>query len=359
MQTKMDLKKSETEELIDKAWQGRLERDDAIALYNIDPITLFRLADSMRKRAVGDYVTYVVNRNINFTDICIGDCAFCSFRYNEGYILSIDEILKKAEEAVERGATEVCIQGGLLDNMKLEDYKMIVTSIKDRFPSLHIHAFSPMEVYHAAKTSEMDFRDVLKELKKAGLGSMPGTAAEILVDSVRSKICPHKLSSDEWEDVIKEAHRCGIPTTSTIMYGHIESIEDRIDHILRIRRIQKETGGFTEFVLLPFMNKNNALGKIAGRRCGIDDMKTHAISRVLLYNVINNIQASWVKLGLNMAQISLLFGVNDLGGTLMEEKISKSSGSKVGEYLSPDDIEELILKAGRIPRRRDTLYLLV
>ncbi|RZN64649.1 MAG: 7,8-didemethyl-8-hydroxy-5-deazariboflavin synthase subunit CofH [Candidatus Methanoliparum thermophilum] len=355
----MGLKKNEIDELIDKAWKGNLERNNVIALYNVNPIILFQLADSMRKKVVGDYVTYVINRNINFTDICIDDCAFCSFRYNEGYILSIEEILAKADEAVERGATEVCIQGGLLEGMGLEDYKLIVTSIKDRFPSLHIHAFSPMEVYHAARTSEMDFRDVLKELKKAGLGSMPGTAAEILVDSVRSKICPHKISSDKWEEIIKEAHRYGIPTTSTIMYGHIESIEDRIDHILRIKRIQKETGGFTEFVLLPFMSKNNALGRIADKRSGIDDMKMHAISRVLLYNVINNIQASWVKLGLDMAQLSLLFGVNDLGGTLMEEKISKSSGSEVGEYLSPEDMEKLILKAGRIPRRRDTLYFMV
>jgi len=349
----------EKDELIDKAWRGELEREDAINLYRIYPLKLFELADSMRRETVGEYITYVVNRNINFTDLCIGDCTFCAFRCKENYILSMEEILEKTRDAVGRGATEVCIQGGLLEGMKLEDYCTITEGIKDEFPKIHIHAFSPMEIYHMAKNSGIDTIYALKELKKSGLNSMPGTAAEILVNRIREKICPHKLSSEEWERIVKEAHGIGIPSTATIMYGHIETLEDRIDHILMIRRIQEETNGFTEFIPLPFMCENNELGKIVRRRGGIDDLRMHAIARILLYGAVDNIQASWVKLGLEMVQLSFLCGVNDLGGTLMEEKISKSSGSKAGEYLSPEEMEAMIIDAGRIPVRRDTLYNII
>ncbi len=349
----------EKDELIDKAWRGELERKDAIDLYRIYPLELFELADSMRRETVGEYITYVVNRNINFTDLCVGDCAFCAFREKEGYILSMEEILEKTRNAVDRGATEVCIQGGLLEGMKLEDYCSMIEGIKDEFLKIHIHAFSPMEIYHMARNSKIDTRYALRELKKSGLNSIPGTAAEILVDRIREKICPHKLSSKEWKRIIKEAHRMGIPSTATIMYGHIENLEDRIDHILIIKRIQEETNGFTEFIPLPFMCENNELGKIVRRRGGIDDLKMHALARILLYGKINNIQASWVKLGLDMVQLSFLVGVNDLGGTLMEEKISKSSGSRAGEYLSPEEMEAMIINAGRIPKRRDTLYNII
>lgn len=236
--------------------QGRIEAgkctpDDALALYK-DTSFLLSCADSLRRKAVGDRVTYVINRNINFTNRCIGTCRFCAFKKPDGYILSIPEILEKTREAEEINATEICIQGGLLPDWDIFNYCEILESIKEGFPQLHIHAYSPMEVFHAARNSNISIKEALSRLKKAGLGSMPGTAAEILVDRVREEICPEKLTTHEWIDVVRSAHRQGIPTTSTIMYGHIETLQERIEHIFIIREIQKKTGGFTEFVPLPF-----------------------------------------------------------------------------------------------------------
>ncbi len=332
--------------------------DDAQALYN-SPYLLFPLADRLRKKAVGDKVTYVINRNINFTNRCIGTCRFCAFRKPDGYILSIPEILEKVRAAVKINATEVCIQGGLLPDRDVFSYCEILEAIKEEFPQLHIHAFSPMEVHHAARNSNVSVKEALLNLRKSGLGSMPGTAAEILVDRVRKEICPEKLTTSEWIDVVRNAHRSGIPTTATIMYGHIETLEERIEHLLIIRDIQRETDGFTEFVPLPFMPSNNSLG--AGRHisCGFEDLKFHALARVLLYPHIRNIQASWVKLGKKLAQSALNAGANDLGGTLMEENISRSAGARNGEYMAPEEFERLIREINRIPQQRDTLYRFV
>lgn len=333
---------------------------------NLDPLELvrnpfeaFKLADELRRKAVGDVVTFVVNRNINFTDICINNCKFCSFRNRKGFKLSLEEIKKKVEEAVEFGCTEVCIQGGLLPNADLDFYVSILEAVRDVSKEIHIHAFSPMEVYHMARNSKIDVSEVLRTLKKEGLDSMPGTAAEILVDSVRAEICPMKLKTDEWVRVIKEAHRIGIPTTATMMYGHVETWMDRIKHIMLIKRIQQETQGFTEFIPLSFMWKNNELGQKAKGASGFEDLLVIAIARILLYPEIKNIQASWVKLGLKLAQTALNFGANDLGGTLIEENISKSAGATSGEFLSPEELRDLIRRAGRIPRQRDTLYRLI
>ncbi|MEM0202335.1 MAG: 5-amino-6-(D-ribitylamino)uracil--L-tyrosine 4-hydroxyphenyl transferase CofH [Archaeoglobaceae archaeon] len=323
------------------------------------PFEAFKLADELRRKAVGDVVTFVVNRNINFTDICINNCKFCSFRNRKGFKLSLEEIKRKVEEAVDFGCTEVCIQGGLLPNADVDFYVSILQAVRDVSKEIHIHAFSPMEVYHMARNSKMDIADVLKILKEEGLNSMPGTAAEILVDSVRAEICPMKLKTDEWVRVIKEAHRIGIPTTATMMYGHVETWADRIKHILLIKRIQQETQGFTEFIPLSFMWRNNELGQKAKGASGFEDLLVIAIARILLYPEIKNIQASWVKLGLKLAQAALNFGANDLGGTLIEENISKSAGATSGEFLSPEELRELIRRAGRIPRQRDTLYRLV
>jgi len=257
---------------------------------------------------------------------------------------------------VKNNATEVCIQGGLLPDWDVFNYCEILESIKSEFPEMHIHAFSPMEVFHAARNSNMSVKETLSCLKKAGLDSMPGTAAEILVDRVREKICPEKLKTMEWIDVVTTAHKMGIPTTATIMYGHIETLRDRIEHLFIIRDLQKKTGGFTEFVPLPFMPYNNELG--AGLRVsrGIEDLKLHALARVVLYPYITNIQASWVKLGKRLAQIALTCGANDLGGTLMEEKISKSAGATSGEYMPPNEFKRMILEVNRIPQQRNTLY---
>ncbi len=324
-----------------------------------NPYETFRIADELRREAVGDIVTYVVNRNINFTDICINNCRFCAFRNRNRFLLSLDEIRKKVEEAVDFGCTEVCIQGGLLPNADVDFYVSILQAVRDVSKSIHIHAFSPMEVVHAARNSKMHIEDVLKTFKKEGLNSMPGTAAEILKDKVRSQICPKKLTTSEWVRVIKTAHNLGIPTTATMMYGHIETWEDRIEHILLIKRIQQETGGFTEFIPLPFMWRNNELGKITKGSSGFEDLIVIAVSRILLYPEIKNIQVSWVKMGVKLAQAALCVGANDFGGTLLEENISKAAGATSGERLTPEEIEALIRATGRIPKKRDTLYNII
>jgi FO synthase subunit 2 len=329
---------------------------DAIELYD-NASVLFPLADMLRKKAVGDRVTYVINRNINFTNRCIGTCRFCAFRKLNGYVLSMQQILEKISNAMEMKATEVCIQGGLLPDWDVTRYCEMLEGIKQEFPDLHIHAFSPMEVFHAAQNSDMSIKKALMNMKKSGLGSMPGTAAEILVDRVREEICPDKLTTHEWIDVVRTAHRLGIPTTSTIMYGHIETLEERIEHLIIIRELQKKTGGFTEFIPLPFMPFNNRLGKgRPGISFGLRDLKFHALARLVLYPHIRNIQASWVKLGRKLAQSALKCGANDLGGTLMEENISKSAGATNGEYTAPEEFIKLIKDIGRIPLQRDTLY---
>jgi FO synthase subunit 2 len=347
--------KSIQDEIFGRVDVGKCTIEDALNLYNT-PLYLFWLADMLRKKAVGDIVTYVINRNINFTNMCVGTCKFCAFHKEDGFILSIPEILDKIRDAIKINATEVCIQGGLLPDWDINNYCEILEAIKQDFPDLHIHAFSPMEVFHAAHNSNISIKETLSQFKRSGLDSMPGTAAEILSDRVREEICPEKLKTHEWIHVVRSAHRAGIPTTSTMMYGHIETLEERIDHMFTIREIQKKTGGFTEFVPLPFMHLNNSLGKYDQLSNEQEDLKLHALARVILYPYIRNIQVSWVKLGRKMAQSALNFGVNDLGGTLMEENISKSAGASNGEYMAPEEFESLIWGIDRIPQQRDTLY---
>lgn len=349
------------EDLIERAYQGKSTKEDALLLLEVPPLELFRFADELRDLAVGDTVTYVVNRNINFTSRCVGTCGFCAFRTNTGKVLSIEEIMEKVREAKQAKATEVCIQGGLLPDVGLDFYQGIAEAIKAEFPEMHIHSFSPMEVYHAAHVSGITVKEALFRLKKSGLDTMPGTAAEILSDRVREIICPSKLKTSEWIDVVRQAHTTGIPTTATMMYGHVETPEERIDHMLIIKEIQKETGGITEFVPLPFMPYNNPVGEKMireGRYAtpGLEDLKIYAISRILLHGYVDNIQSSWVKLGKKLAQFALHCGANDLGGTLMEESISRSAGASHGEMISVEELEWIIHGAGRIPKERDTLY---
>jgi len=349
-------------EIFEKAQRGEIGKEDALFLAR-HPHILFKIADALREKEKGEIVTYVVNRNINFTNICVGECKFCAFRRrkhsNDAYLLRIEEILSKVQEAVSLEATEICIQGGLHPDLTIDFYCEMLERIKSEF-DVHIHAFSPMEIFHIARNSGMSCEEVLRELKASGLDSMPGTAAEILNDDIRRVICPKKLRTKEWESIIKTAHRLKIPTTATMMYGHIESIEDRIEHMFKIREIQKETGGFTEFVPLKFMRGNNELGKIVKREVNLfEDAVVHALARVILHPYCKNIQASWVKLTPFGAQQMLFFGANDLGGTLMEENISRLAGASSGEYMPPDALERLIEDAGRKPRRRDTLYNLL
>ncbi len=349
------------EDMIERAFKGHIDQEDALELVSSNPHELLTLADKLRYETIGDDVTYIVNRNINFTDRCIGTCKFCAFKEKSSYLFTPSQIMDRVVDAVNLGATEVCIQGGLLNNIDLGFYLDILDLIRPKYPDLHIHAFSPMEVYHAANLSGISVKEALSTLKKHGLDTMPGTAAEILSERVRELVCPDKITTDEWIDVVTTAHKLDIPTTSTMMYGHIETLEERIEHMFTIRSIQDKTGKFTEFVPLPFMPYNNPLGAQmlnSGQYMvsGTSDLKMHALARIIFHNRLNNIQASWVKLGKKMAQFALQCGANDLGGTLMEEKISKSAGSKHGEFISTDEFEWMIHDAGRNPVKRNTVY---
>ncbi|MEK6834165.1 MAG: 5-amino-6-(D-ribitylamino)uracil--L-tyrosine 4-hydroxyphenyl transferase CofH [Thermoproteota archaeon] len=327
------------------------------------------VADELRKRRVGDNVTYVINRNINFTNVCIKQCGFCAFsrdfREEEGYFLPTEEIVRRAKEARNFGATEVCVQAGLPPDMDADTYENICRAIKKEVPDIHIHGFSPEEVLYGATRSDLPIKEYLMRLKEAGVNSLPGTAAEILDQRMRDKISPGRISVKKWIEVIKEAHKLGIPSTSTIMFGHVETPEDRTKHIALIREIQKETGGFTEFVPLSFihteapMYKHNLHDGIKSGADGNDVLLMHAVSRIMLNNFINNIQMSWVKEGGNMSQLLLAWGANDFGGTLINESISTAAGAKYGQLLKPKQIRNFIRQIGRVPVQRTTLYKII
>jgi len=349
------------EDVIERAYQGKCTKEDAFLLLEGNPFELFELANNLRASTVGDTVSYVVNRNIYITNKCVGNCGFCAYRTEKGYILSVEEILEKAGEARKAGAVEVCIQGGYIPEADVEFYLEIIESVKAEFPDLCIHALSPMEVNYAAGISGMSVEEALSRLKKSGLDSLTGTSAEILSDRVRKIICPGKINTQQWIDTITAAHKAGISTNSTIMYGHVETLEERLDHVFIIREIQKETGGFTELIPMAFLPYNNPVGEkmIASGKfstTGLEDLQLIAISRVILHTYVNNIQATWVKLGKKLAQVALQCGANDLGGTLMEDQISTASGGSNGEYVSPAEFEWMIKGAGRTPVQRDTLY---
>ena len=324
------------------------------------------VADELRKRRVGETVTYVVNRNINFTNVCIKQCGFCAFsrdfREEEGYFLPIEEIVRRAKEAHSFGATEVCIQAGLPPDMDANLYEKICRAIKSEIPDIHIHGFSPEEVLYGAMRSEVPIREYLLRLKEAGMNTLPGTAAEILEQEMRDKISPGRISVDDWIEVITTAHKLGINTTSTMMFGHIESPEQRVMHIAKLREIQKQTGGFTEFVPLNFiaseapMYKHKLHEGIRNGSSPQDVLLTHAIARIMLNNCIDNIQMSWVKEGQKMSQLLLLWGANDFGGTLMNESISTSAGAQNGQLIKPKTIRRLVREIGRIPAERNTNY---
>ncbi|TBR25711.1 MAG: 7,8-didemethyl-8-hydroxy-5-deazariboflavin synthase subunit CofH [Candidatus Nitrosotenuis sp.] len=327
------------------------------------------VADELRRRRVGDTVTFVVNRNINFTNVCIKQCGFCAFsrdfREEEGYFLPIEEIVRRAKEAHSLGATEVCVQAGLPPDMDGGFYEKICSAIKADIPDIHIHGFSPEEVLYGATRSNVSIKEYLSRLKDAGVDTIPGTAAEILDQKIRDKISPGRISVSDWIEVIKTAHKMGINSTSTIMFGHVESTEDRVKHIAKIRDIQKETGGFTEFVPLNFIHTEAPMythGLHDGIKSGAsanDVMLTHAIARIMLNNHIDNIQMSWVKEGQKMSQLLLMWGANDFGGTLINESISTSAGAQYGQILRPMEIRRLVREIGRIPAQRTTMYEII
>lgn len=343
------------ENIYDLSLAGEITKNDALNLLKSNPFQLFDVADKLRQEIVGDEVTFVVNRNIDITDKCMIKCAFCSFRNSIGYEMTIDEILESVGEAKDVGATEICLFGGIMPDMDVDYYCNIIEAIKNNY-DIELHSLSPVEIFHAAQASQMTTKDALKSLKKAGLDTMTGASAEILVDSVRAKICPKKVSTEDWVRIITEAHEVGISTTSTIMYGTVETWEDRIDHLLILRDIQRKTRGFTELVPMTFLNENNKAGNESKGVSGMDDLKLHAIARVILGRDIPNIQASWIKIGTRMAQVALCCGANDLGGTMMEDKISIAAGASHGEHLALEQMKETITAIGRIPAERTTLY---
>jgi FO synthase len=343
-----------------------LSREENLLLANAegdDLLALLVASNELRRELAGNIVTYVVNRNINFTNICFVGCKFCAFsrgpREHDTYFIDLKQVADRALEAWQLGATEVCIQGGLPRGLDPFYYRDILRAVKSAVPAMHIHAFSPMEIVYGVELTGMPLRDYLSMLRDNGLGTLPGTAAEILDDEVRHVLSRNKLSTAQWEEVIRTAHSCGIRTTSTLMYGHVETAEHWVDQLLLLRNIQSETGGFTEFVPLGFVHQNTLLFHQGLARSGptlAEHLKIHALARLMLAGSINNIQVSWVKLNRQLSQLCLYAGANDYGGTLMEENISREAGATAGQYTSPEEFQNLIREIGRIPAERNTTY---
>ena len=360
----------ETAAVLNRALSGEdITSEEAVVLFGVEGQeynAMVMTADELRRRAVGDIVTYVVNRNINFTNVCIKRCGFCAFsrdfRQEEGYLLPVEEIIRRAKEAWDYGATEVCVQAGLPPKMEGDLYIRLCEALKKELPDMHIHGFSPEEVLYGSIRSESTIKQYLTELKAAGVGSLPGTSAEILDQELRDKISPGRITVDQWTEVITTAHELGIPTTSTVMFGYLETPTQLAKHMDLIRGIQQQTGGITEFVPLSFVHTEapmfmkSLVDDVRPGPSGIDVIKMHAIARIMLNNWIPNIQASWVKEGPRMSQLLLTAGVNDLGGTLINESISTAAGAQHGQLMRPSEFRQMIRQAGRIPAERYTTY---
>ena len=358
--------RSALETILETQDGASLTRDEQLMLAHAsgdDLVGLVVAANELRRQIVGETVTYVVTRNINFTNVCIVGCKFCAFavgpRHDTAYFLSLDEIAEKVREAARWGATEVCIQGGLPRDLPPFYYRDILRAVKAAVPTMHCHAFSPMEMLYGVELTGMSVREYLLMLKDAGLDTLPGTAAEILDDDVRHLLSRNKLSVAQWREIIETAHECGIRSTSTMMYGHSEQPEQWVNQLRLLREIQSKTGGFTEFVPLGFIHDNTLLYEQGLARAGAtleEHMKVHALARVMLAGSIDHIQVSWVKLGRDVSQLTLLAGADDYGGTLFEENISRLAGAAFGQYVSSDEFQERILELGRIPAQRNTTY---
>ena len=355
--------------LADRILSGeRLTEEEGLTLLRVTGRDIWKVADAadrVREARVGNTVTYVRNQNINVTNLCVNRCGFCGFSRKPGdpdaYVHDRETIVEKAREAKGRAVTEICTVSGLHPDFDVESYADIYRWIGEGAPEVHIHASNPMEVAYAARKSGIPTGEALRIMKEAGLSSLCGTAAEILVDDVRKVICPQKISTAEWVRIIREAHGMGIPSTATLMYGHCDSEEDRIRHLSILREIQDETGGFTEFVPLSFIHRETPLfraGKARAGATGREDLLLFAVSRLYLDN-IPHLQSSWVKLGTKLAQLALLAGADDLGGTMFEESISKGAGARDTDYLDPAEMRRMAEDLGRTLRQRTTLYRLV
>ena len=337
----------------------RLSSQDAVALLaTADFVSVGMAADEIRTRKhPGNRVTYIIDRNVNYTNVCIAYCDFCAFYrepgHAEGYVLSHEDIFKKIDETIAQGGTGILMQGGLHPHLKIEYYEELLRAIKQRY-QIHLHCFSPTEIVHIAKVSKLSVREVIRRLKAAGLGSIPGGGGEILVDDIRRKI-GRRLFSDDWLDAMRVAHEEGLRTTATIVIGFGESWEDRVRHLERVRELQDETGGFTAFISWTYQPENTELGKDGWiEATAIEYLKMVAVSRLYLDN-IDNIQVSWLTQGLKIAQVALRFGGNDFGSTIIEENVVTAAGIKQ-QYASEEEIRRQITDAGFIPVQRDTLY---
>jgi FO synthase len=359
------------QDILDRAAAGdALPETDIVTLFAARGRNFHRVceaADALRAATCGDRVTYVVNRNINYTNICSFHCKFCAFSKGKlavhlrgrPYDLNLGEIARRSQEAWARGATEVCLQGGIHPDYTGQTYLSICHAIKDVTPDMHIHAFSPLEIWQGAATLGISVEAFLRQLKDAGLGTLPGTAAEILDDDVRAVICPDKLTTQQWLSVVETAHSVGLSTTSTIMYGHVDRPIHWARHLMHLRRLQARSGGITEFVPLPFVPMETPIYLHGGSRSGPtfrEAVLMHAVARLALYPLIVNIQASWVKMGPEGLKWCLRAGANDVGGTLMNESITRAAGATHGEELPPAEMEALVRSIGRSPRQRTTLY---
>jgi FO synthase subunit 2 len=350
--------------------EGReLGLDDAKRLDQVSGRELEALcftADALRRAQVGDDVSYVVNRNINFTNVCVKTCKFCAFarthRSEQAYFLGTEEIVRRALEARDYGATEVCLQAGLAPGLDGRHYVDLCRALKKAAPDLHLHAFSPEEIKYGARLAKVSIKRYLEELRDAGLGTLPGTSAEVLDDELRDRIAPDRITTSEWIDVIRSAHELGIRTTSTLMFGHVETSEQRLRHLELLRSIQRETSGFTEFVPLSFVHeeapmfRDQLLPELRGGPGEELVVRLFAIARLMLGKHFKNLQVSWVKEGFERAERLLGCGANDVGGTLMNESISTSAGASHGQLATPAALRALIRRAGRVPVERDTLY---
>ncbi|WP_407421947.1 5-amino-6-(D-ribitylamino)uracil--L-tyrosine 4-hydroxyphenyl transferase CofH [Methanobrevibacter sp.] len=357
---------AKTERILSKSLDEAISVEEANHLMNIrghDLYPLLATADYLRSEIAGDNVTFINNCNINFTNICTVRCGFCAFGKDaddpEAYVLNDDEILTKAEGAVERGAHEFCVMGGVLPDADIEYYEHMLQLLKGQYPDVMIHGFSPTMIADACTLSGIDVAEGCQRLKDAGLDTLPGTAAEILTDRSRELICPEKVSVAEWIGIVKTAHEVGIPGSATIMYGHVETLAERVEHLDIIRKLQEETHGFTEFIPMTFMHEYSPIfleGQSNLGATGTEDLKLYAVARLMLRDLIPNIQVSWVKMGFRFAQVSLTAGANDLGGTLGGDELSEASGAPDGVDASIETLSRIVRNLGRNPIERNSKY---
>jgi aminodeoxyfutalosine synthase len=346
----------------DKVQAGRrLTEEDALALYRSrDLISVGEMADFANRRKNGDRVYFIVNRHINPTNICVNRCRFCAFSKTKGeslaYTMTMEEVLCRAEEAQAQKATELHIVGGLHPDLPFDFYLAMLRTLRERFPSMHLQAFTAVEIDYFAKITGLTLDEVIRRLKEAGLGSLPGGGAEIFAPEIRNRICPEKISGDRWLEVMEAVHAAGLRSNATMLYGHVETLESRVDHLRRLRELQDRTGGFQSFIPLAFHPKNTQIAK--GYTTGLEDLLALAVARLYLDNFAH-VKSFWIMVGPKLAQISLHFGVNDIDGTVVEERITHAAGAQAGQEMTVSELVTMIRQAGRVPVERDTLYRVV